>query len=148
MARGNRELLEPDRAHLAPGVLRDYVAPYALDAVYQHVVRFSGFKRTTQAMDDYLAKLDLLRRMAGKRMLHGGASPKAFFAVLSLRNASLSRADKSVVVGQNAWEFRDRGDCALTAPVAWSNGRCVDGEIFRTWEVVTRKRIPHRRRTI
>ena len=42
--------------------LRDYFAPKALGPVYQEVVRVPQFRRTARATDEYLARLDLLRR--------------------------------------------------------------------------------------
>ena len=89
-----RKLLEPDGAGR---VLHEYFAPDASGSVYQDAARLPHFKLAAQAMDQHSVKFDLLRRQAESRMQSGGAATEAFAVVPCLRNASLCRADKSLV---------------------------------------------------
>ena len=66
---------------------------------YQEVARFLHFKCTTQSMGEYSARLDLLRRRAESRMGMADSFSETFASILRMQNASLSRADISLVVG-------------------------------------------------
>ena len=77
----------PDTMASVLRMLNDYFTPHAFDMVYQEVARFSHFGGTIHSV-----KFDPLPRMQ-----RGGAFPEAFALVLRLQNASLSRADKSMV---------------------------------------------------
>ena len=68
--------------------------PGPLDMVSQDVARFPPFRRAAQATDEYLAKLDLLRRRSEARMQMGGALPEPSVSILRLQNASMPLADE------------------------------------------------------
>ena len=98
-------------------VLRDCLdAPDALDAAYRDAVTFSHFRKTVQTMDEYLVKLDLLRGNAEGRMQPVGTFPEASVAKF--------HAVGIAGLGQDAWTFGDRGNCATKAPLVWPHGKC------------------------
>ena len=53
-------------------------------------------------MDENSARFYLLRRKAESSMTMGGRAPWTFVSILRIRNASLSRANESLVFGQRA----------------------------------------------
>ena len=77
--------MDPDGATEIMQLLNDYSAPYVADSVYQEVVRSLQFKRTTQTLDDFLVRSDLLRRKAGPAMQMGGAFPETSVSVLLMQ---------------------------------------------------------------
>ena len=78
--------------------LHNYFAPDAIGSVYPEAPRFSQLKRTAQTADEYLARMDLLRRKDESRAQMGGLPPNTFVSILRLQNASLSRTDKSTAL--------------------------------------------------
>ena len=109
-----------------PPMSLNYFAPDAPDLVYQGVARVLHFKLTTQPTNENQAEFDLRRRK-----LLGGGLPEAPVPVSRLQNASLPRADKSLVLasaqgssgvtyvtGQMGRFFRSRGHL-------WVTGRLV-----------------------
>ena len=69
---------------------------FAADSAYREVSRFLQFERTPRTMDEYLARLDLLRRKVESKMQMGGASPKTVASVLCMQMASHYRSEKSL----------------------------------------------------
>ena len=82
MLLGNNKPLGPDGAGMSVMVLRDYLAPDATDGVYQDVMGFLHFQRTTQTVGEYWVKFHLLRRKADGHTQPGGTYCVAFVAVL------------------------------------------------------------------
>ena len=62
MAAGSDIILSGDGADQILNILREYLAPGAVDAVYQQVLRLLQLKGTDRAMDVFRAVFDALRR--------------------------------------------------------------------------------------
>ena len=59
---GSEIVLNGDGADQILNILREYLAPGAVDAVYQQVLRLLQLKGTDRAMDVFRAVFDALRR--------------------------------------------------------------------------------------
>ena len=79
------------RWHVIPDLLRDYLAPEAVDSVYQEVARFSKAKRAAQPTDEYPARPDQLRHEAEPRMQVMGVRGLGLSG--HLRTGHLSRSE-------------------------------------------------------
>ena len=61
MAAGGDVIMDQEGLEKILAQLRDYFAPDDVDSLYQEVVRFLQFERTSQTMNEYPARSDLLR---------------------------------------------------------------------------------------
>ena len=94
----NDQLSERGGMQAIARILHDFSAPGTLDSVNQDVARFLQFRPTAQTMGGYPARCDLLRQKAAGRMKMGGPSPGTFLSDLRMKNAPLSRTEKSPVL--------------------------------------------------
>ena len=65
---------------------------------YQNAARPLQFERTTQTTDEYFMRFDLLRWKVESKMLMGGAFPETCASVTYVRNATLSRPEKLLML--------------------------------------------------
>ena len=79
-------------------ILRNFFLSGALGHVYQRVAKFSERKRTDQTAERYLLEFDVTRGEAEGRAIMGGAFPDGFVSILRMRNSSLSRTEKSLLL--------------------------------------------------
>ena len=86
---GAKQIIE-----LLPG----YHAPDDAGSVYRKAVCFLQPKPAARTMDGYLALSDLLRRRAESKMQIGEALPEVFASAPRMRNASISRLEKSLAL--------------------------------------------------
>ena len=63
-------------------ISRDRLAPDRVDCIFQDIIKFMNFKKTTQEMDTYLLEFDILRQKAEARMSMGTGFPDEFVSVL------------------------------------------------------------------
>ena len=97
-ALGCAPLTEMDAADKGLRASRDYFALDVPDSVPQDAARFLQYRRAAQAMGEYPAKFDLLRRNAESHMQSGGPLPEVFISILRMQTAAPPRYDKSLVV--------------------------------------------------
>ena len=62
VAAGSDRIMDPDGTIEITQLLNDSFAPGAGNSVYQGVARYLPLKQTTEIMDKYLIRFDLLRR--------------------------------------------------------------------------------------
>ena len=72
VAVGDDQITGPDGATKTLRVPQDYFAADAVDPTCPKGIRFSQLKRTTQTMNEFLVRFDLLRRKAEARDQMGG----------------------------------------------------------------------------
>ena len=78
-------------AHISR-ILREQFPHGAIGSIFQ------DFKRAGQNMGTYFMDFDMLRQKAGARMLAGNGSPDEFGSALRMRNAVLSKSEKTLVL--------------------------------------------------
>ena len=78
-------------------ILCERLAPSAIDAVCQEVIRLSHSGMTDQTTGVYLLAFDVPRNKADERMVSGGGFPNEFVSILHMQNASFSKYGKSLV---------------------------------------------------
>ena len=76
LAAGGDYLDNQDGVGRILGILRNYFAPDAADAIHRQVVRFTHFRRAEQPIDEYIAEFDLLRRKSAPKMEAGAGFPE------------------------------------------------------------------------
>ena len=79
-------------------ILRDRFAPDRVDCIFQDIIKFMNFKKTTQEMDTYLLEFDILRQKAEARMPMGTGFPDEFASVLCIQNANLTKSERQLVM--------------------------------------------------
>ena len=79
-------------------VLRNCLAPEAVDAIRQQVMRYARCRRADQSIGEYVVEFDLLRRRAESKMEMGAGSPDQFVSILRMDNAALARHEGSLGV--------------------------------------------------
>ena len=131
MAGGSDQPAEPEDVRKITQVPRDHFRPDSLDSAYQDVARFLQFKRGAQTMCQFLGRFDL-RRKAGVRAQMGGSFPETSVWTTRIQNASLPRAEKSLVL---AGAQGSLGIAAVAGQSGqfWPNGRhgttaCAGGD--------------------
>ena len=105
---GSDQNSEQESAQKITRVLRDFLAPDALDSVRQNAGGLPHFKRAKLTVGDYLARPDQSRRKDGARMQMVGSFPVTFVAILRTQKASLFRAEQKSVELASAVQL---GDC-------------------------------------
>ena len=78
--------------------MEDYFSPDAVDSSFQEVARFLQLKRRAPATDAYFVEFDALRRKAESKIQMGGGIPEGSVSILQMKNAALSRQEKSLVL--------------------------------------------------
>ena len=96
LAPGSDIVANDDGADRIHAILRDYLAPEAVESGKLEVVPSLQFKQTDQTMDVYPAEFDWLPRKAESKMHLGGGLPESSLSVLCIRSAALSRKEKSL----------------------------------------------------
>ena len=79
-------------------ISREEFAPDAYDCIFQDMVQFLYFKRAGQNMDTYPEEFDMLRKKAAARMLMGSGLPGGFVPSAGMRNAALTKNEKTLVL--------------------------------------------------
>ena len=96
--RGGDNFTKGEDAEAFLYTLRNYSQQDAPGHAYQQVAKFSQYGRTDQTMGRYLLKFDVLQREAAARVIMGWPFPDVFASILCMRNASLSRTEKSLLL--------------------------------------------------
>ena len=71
------------------GVISNYFAPEAADAIHQQLMRFTQYRRAGHSMGEFVVELDLLRHEAASRMDVGAGLLEQFSSILRMHNAAL-----------------------------------------------------------
>ena len=72
-------------------------APDASDAAYREIFIIPGLRRSHLSLGEFSVHFHLARRLAAARLSNGAISPDAFLLSLSIRNASLTQNEESMV---------------------------------------------------
>ena len=98
--------------------LKVYHAPDALGAVHQEVVQFPDYRKTANAIGDFLAYFDLLQKRAGSCLEPGRTFPDPYTVILCTERAALTQNQKGLVLTSTQGQLAFVG-----ASPRWSYGQ-------------------------
>ena len=93
LSTGGDFVANTDGANRILSILEDYVAPAAVDSVYQEVARFLQSAQKNEKTDVYLVEFDSLRRKAESKMQMGGGLPKPLVSILCMQDVAPPRRE-------------------------------------------------------